>query len=250
MSFRKTVKSLIREVKQQNYMNLINESGFTRVRQMMMGMAPAIDTLGIMTAENPGGVQADDKENKKLNKQFAGDLASMAYGFIPIEGSYGGPENSFIIPNMTREDIVKLGKKYGQEAVIWGSKVTEEVGEPYFTFEYIEGDNTIQTRDVSLGGATAQDKEDFYSSKKGRKFYIPFFDDAYEGAKPADGGRKISYTSDELPDSDEVNEIVKKINLHTKDSLRESRTPKSRWHHRGMAKAYFDKLGEVLLGND
>ena len=83
MSFRKTVKNLIREVKRQNYMNLINESGFSRVRQMMMGMAPAIDTLGIMTAENPGGVQADDKENKKLNKQFAGDLAFYGLRLYP-----------------------------------------------------------------------------------------------------------------------------------------------------------------------
>lgn len=246
MTMNKTIRQCIREVKAAKYMNLLNESGYARVRQMMMGLVPSIDTLGILTAQNPGGEPAPPKENKQLNTQLLADLIAANYGVIPIEGSYGGPENSFLVPNMTRDDIVDLGVKYGQEAVIWGRKATEEVGEPYFTFEYIEGNNTVQTRDVSLGGSDIQDKEDFYSSKKGRKFYIPFFDDAYEGATPADGGRSISLQGDELPDDPRVEGIVRKINSHVKLSLEERRTPKSRWHHRGLVKEYRKRLDEVL----
>jgi len=217
---------------------------------MMLGLVPSIETLGILTAQNPGGEAAGSKENREANANLMADLISANYGVIPIEGSYGGPENSFIVPNITREDIVSLGIKYGQEAVIWGRKTTEEVGEPYFTFEYIEGDETIQTRDVSLGGAEVQGKEDFYSSKKGRKFYIPFFDDAYEGATPSDGGRSVSLRGDELPSDSRVEGLVHKINSHVKLSLEEKRTTKSRWHHRGLIKEYRKRLDEVLVELD
>jgi hypothetical protein len=238
MTTSKTIRQYIREVKAAKYMNLLNESGYARVRQMMMGLVPSIGTLGILTAQNPGGQAGSPEENRKANANLMADLMASNYGAIPIEGSYGGPENSFLVPNITRDDITALGIKYGQEAVIWGRKTTEEVGEPYFTFEYIEGDNTIQTRDVSLGGSDVQGKEDFY---------IPFFDDAYEGAKPSDGGRSISLRGDELPDDSRVEEIVHKINSHVKLSLEEGRTPKSRWHHRGLIKEYRKRLDEVLI---
>ena len=250
MGIEKTLRRLIKEVKSERYMNLINESGFSRVRQMMTGMVPAIDTMGILTAENPDGEPASPKFNKQANQKLAAKLASLNYGFIPIQGKFGTPEDSFIVPNMTREDAVFLGKRFGQEAVIWGSKIIEEVGEPFFRFEYIEGSETIQTRDVSLGGSEAQEREDYYSSKKGRKFYIPFFDDDYEGAKPVDGGRRISLAKDELPDDERVGELVEKINFHVKASLQEKRTPKSRWHHRAIIKEYRKKLDEVLIEAD
>tara|TARA_R110000796_G_scaffold122763_1_gene237109 strand:+ start:554 stop:1306 length:753 start_codon:yes stop_codon:yes gene_type:complete len=247
MSINKTIQKYIHEVKASKYMNLINESGYSRVRQMMMGLVPSISTLGILTAQNPGGQAGSSEDNRKANANLMADLMDANYGAIPIEGSYGGPEDSFLIPNITRDDIASLGIKYGQEAVIWGSKTTEEVGEPYFTFEYIEGDKTIQTRDVSLGGSEVQGKEDFYSSKKGRKFYIPFFDDAYEGAKPSDGGRAISLEERQLPNNHRVVELADKINNHVKLSLEEGRTPKSRWHHRGLIKEYKNRLDEVLV---
>ena len=247
MTISKTIRQCIREVKAANYMNLLNESGYARVRQMMMGLVPSIDTLGIFTAENPGGEPGSPEENRKANTSLMADLIAANYGVIPIGGSYGGPENSFLVPNMTRDDIAELGTKYGQESVIWGRKTTEEVGEPYFTFEYIAGNDTVQTREVSLGGSDVQNKKDYYSSKKGRKFYIPFFDDAYEGATPADGGRSISLQGDELPDDPRVEGIVRKINSHVRLSLEEERTPKSRWHHRGIIKEYRKRLDEVLV---
>ena len=61
MTMNKTIRQCIREVKAAKYMNLLNESGYARVRQMMMGLVPSIDTLGILTAQNPGGEPAPRK---------------------------------------------------------------------------------------------------------------------------------------------------------------------------------------------
>jgi len=242
----KTIRKLIGEVKGSDRMSLINEGGFSRVRQMMLGLVPTIDTLGILTAQNPGGVRSTPAENKEANKNLMGDLITSNYGVIPIEGSYGGPENSFLIPNMTKADAIELGIKYGQEAVIWGLKVSEKNSEPFFRFEYIEGDTTVQTRDVSLGSSSAQEREDFYSAKKGRKFWIPFFDDAYEGAKFTQGNRTISFTPDDLTGDPKIESLVRKINKHVELSLQESRTPKSRWHHRRLIKEYKKRLDKSL----
>ena len=62
MTINKTIRQCIREVKAANYMNLLNESGYARVRQMMMGLVPSIDTLGILTAQNPAGQAGDPEE--------------------------------------------------------------------------------------------------------------------------------------------------------------------------------------------
>ena len=65
---------------------------------MMMGLVPSISTLGILTAQNPGGEAGSAEENRKANADLMADLMASNYGAIPIEGSYGGPENSFLIP--------------------------------------------------------------------------------------------------------------------------------------------------------
>jgi len=269
MNFEKMLRNLIQEQLEEktrfpllespqrniteNGQSFLNESGFSRVRQMMLGLVPTIEMMAILTAENPNGQQAPPEFNREANAKLAQKLQSLNYGFIPIQGKFGGPENSFIIPNMTRQDAVDIGKEFDQESVIWGKKMSEDVGEPFFRFEYIETsdpsprDSGERVRDVSLGGAKAQEREDYYSLVKGRKFYIPFFDDEYEGAKPADGGRRISLAKDELPDDERVDELVKKINYHVGKSLQESRTPKSRWHHRGLAKDYRRRLDELLV---
>jgi len=255
MTFEKTLRSLIKEVKSEKRMNLVNEYGYARVRQMMQGIVPTINTLGILTAENPDGKPASAYSNNQSNKRLTDKLQSLNYGFIPIQGKFRTPESSFIVPNMTRDDAIFLGDKFGQEAVIWGYKVIEEVGEPFFRFEYINRGTTLQTRDVTVTGAGDKkvnpDKTvsyDNYSSSKGRMFHIPFFDEKYDGAKPMDGGRRISRVKSEVPDDDTFDDLMEKINFHVEASLQESRTARSRWHHRGAIKEYKKKLDEALSG--
>ena len=75
-----------------------------------------------------------------------------------------------MIMNISRDDTIEMGQKYDQYAVIWGNKLRDKDGEPFFRFEYIEGNQTIQTRDVSLSGKSVEDRDDYYSEKEGRKF--------------------------------------------------------------------------------
>lgn len=226
--------------------NVLNEGGFSRIRQIMLGQVPSVDTVGLLTAENPDGQPASPQENAALMKDLKDSLKLMKIGYTDIGGSFGSPEKSVFIMNISRDDVAMLGRKFDQEAVIWGQKQRDGEGEPFYRFEYIEGDRTVQTRDVSLSDQGVQSLGDFYSEKGGRKFVIPFFDGDYENASPADGGRRLSFEPDELSDDDEAKELAESINKRNKHLLDPNRTIKSKWHHRNIMREEMKRLEERL----
>jgi len=235
------IKKLVKLVKEAH----LKESGFSRIRQIMLGQVPSVDTVAILTAENPGGEKAPSSENKKLMKQFKKDLRDSEHGYTDIAGKFGSKENSLMIMNISRDDTVELGNKYDQYAVIWGNKLREDDGEPYFRFEYIEGNKTIQTRDVSLSGKSVEDRDDYYSEKEGRKFIIPFFDDKYEMAKIKSG--RLSFIDSELPKTRETEDLAESIILRDK-RLRNPKGKSSKylWHHRSILKEEMKRLEKLV----
>ena len=96
----------------------INESGFNRIKNILQGKVASVNTVGFMTAENPMAQQLSRKENKALNKELMAFMRERGYGPIRIRGRFGNKERSFMIPNITRDDIVEAGQKFAQESVI------------------------------------------------------------------------------------------------------------------------------------
>ena len=162
------LRKTIKEVKKQ----LIVEGGFPRLRQIMLGQVPSVDEIGILTAENPAGVEATSEKNKQLMDDLKKTLRGMKVGYTDVGGSFGGPEKSIFIMNISRDDVTRLGALFDQLAVIWGQKRRDEEDHPFFRFEYIEGNSTKQTRDVSLGDTAIQSRDDFYSEKSGVPLFI------------------------------------------------------------------------------
>ena len=236
------LRKLIKETKK----NLIKEAGFARVRQIMLGQVPSVDAVGILTAENPNAQPLSPAENNALMKDLKSSLQTMQIGYTDIGGSFGSPEKSVFIMNISRDDATMLGEKFGQEAVIWGQKMRQKADEPFFRFEYIEGYDTIQTRDVSMGGTDIQSKEDYYSEKEGRKFIIPFFDDAHEDSFPSAGGRRISFEPEEVPPEEEAQRLAENINKRNRLLFEKSRTNKSKWHHRNVMREEIKKLQKII----
>ena len=152
-------------------------SGFARVRNIMQGGIGNIDTVGILTAENPKGKPASKKFNQAKMAELKTQLRSMGLGFHRIAGKYGSKENSLFVPNITKEQLISLGLEFDQESVIFGEKHETQDGY-YMSWSYIAGSSTLQTRDISYSGKDVQDRDDFFSAIKNRKFIIPFFSDA------------------------------------------------------------------------
>ena len=225
---------------------LIKESGFNRIMNILSGAVPSVDSVAFLTAANPMAEPLSAKRNKILNKELASWLRDRGLGFIRIRGSFGGPEKSFIVNNITREEAVAAGKEFEQEAVIWGKKTFNDDGDPTgFRFYYIEGEQIIQRRDIALGDEEVQSREDYYSQERqsaGRKFVIPFFDEDYEITTTEESQDYIfiPQLSNEQLRANET--LLSEINNRVKYSLEDNRTPKSRWHHRQIIRLRLREL--------
>ena len=176
------IRKMIREIIAETVSEM---SGFPRVHNMMTGGVDSINTIGMMTSENPMAQQLSPGENKKLFGDLKADLKNLNLGFIPIEGHYGYKENALVIPNIKREDLIRLGEKYQQDSVIFGKR--ESKGEDIFIkWEFLQrgkvGD-TVYATITNSGDLNTRD--DLFSTIKGRQFIIPFFDEKERYSKPS-----------------------------------------------------------------
>jgi methionine salvage enolase-phosphatase E1 len=71
-----------------------------------------------------------------------------------------------------------------------------------------------------------QDRPDLYSVVKGRKFFIPFFDDAYEDAE-------FTSKSGIVKNIGVKESVINEINSYVNHILEDNVTVKSRWINRG-----------------
>ena len=225
---------------------LLQEAGFNRIINILQGGVASVNTVGFLTGENPMAQKLSSAENRELNKELMAWMRDRGYGPIRIRGKFGNKERSMMIPNISREDMVEVGKHFNQESVIWGERVGDEEDNK-FIFEYIEGDKTIQKRDVVLFDDEVQSREDYYSQERqsaGRKFYIPFFDDEYE----MEEGQVSEYDLPPLSEKqyNKNKDLIQEINRRIRFSLDGMRTEKSRWQHRQIARLRLRELKKKL----
>jgi len=228
------------------YKQMFTESGFSRVAQIMLGLVPTVKTFGIMTAENPMGKKLSNLENDIRIKEFKQYLAKYHHGYSqPDKGKYGSIEHPVFIANITKNELLDLAVKYGQESVIYGE--TEGFGlSQYYYLETANKDipsltnNNYKTISIRKVFHTKDSAQDLYTQIKGKKFIIPFFDDKMKDAEFKNGyiidsktGKKLHYNSKE--DTTEfLNEVEKEVLQRIMHILQESVTSKSRWENRGI----------------
>tara|TARA_R110000824_G_scaffold79917_3_gene201238 strand:+ start:757 stop:1473 length:717 start_codon:yes stop_codon:yes gene_type:complete len=163
--------------------------------------------VGIMTSQWPRaqkGAKSSNKNRFVLTK-FKKELVSMGYEIMEVGGRFGAPEESVLFwtndPNKNlRRDIIALGKKYSQQAVVYGrryiSAVTDQQTgeyrdqeEVYYHYEMIEtnpedanepewppgGYIVSATQDHVDFGAGVQMLKDYFSRIGSDKFVVPFY---------------------------------------------------------------------------
>jgi len=222
---------------------LIQEAGFNRIINILKGGVASVNTVGFLTGENPMAQKMSSKENRELNVELMSWLRERGYGPIRIRGKFGNKERSMMIPNISRQDMVEVGEYFNQESIIWGKRTEEDK----FIFEYIEGDKTIQRRDVVLFDEDVQSREDFYSQERqsaGRKFYIPFFDDEYEMEESQQSEYDLPPLTEKQAKKHE--QLIAEINSRVSLSLDFMRTEKSRWQHRQILRLRLRELKRKL----
>jgi hypothetical protein len=153
----------------------VKASGYPRLMSILKGKVPSIHTFGIISVDNPQGIAVSPEENNKKQAEFKQILSHAGYGYIQHKGKYGEFEKAFFIMNIRIADLLKWKSKFDQDSVIFG-KVDQN--EHKVVFKLIGDDGTRSIREDVL--SLTSDDEEYYSEYKGRRFLIPFFDDAYE----------------------------------------------------------------------
>ena len=161
------------------FLNKQAMSGFPRLMQIMKGRVPSIHTFGIMSVDNPMGQAAPAQFNNQQREDFKKVLQRSGYGYVQHNGKYGDFEKAFFIMNIRKIDLLAWMAKYNQHSVIYGQV---DPAKNAVTFEMIGHDGAVISTREDVIGLTG-DKEEYFSEYKGRKFLIPFFDDAFQPKK-------------------------------------------------------------------
>ncbi len=221
------------------------ESGYAHVRQMLMGVLK-VQTIGFITAENPHGQPLGSEENRQKNYSLWSNLRGANYGPIQIQGAYNGNmEYPFMVQNIAKEELIKLGEQYAQESVIFGKRFVDKNGNPFFQFEFIKRGQTVSTRFITVSGAPIADRNT-YSAVKGRKFVIPFFDDEYANYVPGQKLGTINFTKEELPIDEKIQGVVQEIQQYEIELGKTGYTEKHYWMNRGLLRARLDELNKLM----
>jgi len=118
----------------------INEASLGRIYQHIK--SEASDSFAIITAYRGGFSKS---ENNKRNKNLESDVRSMSLGFFKVKGFWIECEDpsidyndcpadlkhpvveiSLFIPNISKKDAIRLGRKYEQDAIIYQGKETND----------------------------------------------------------------------------------------------------------------------------
>lgn len=99
-------------------------SGSFQTLGALTGAEPAINTLAIISAENPNGNPLSPDMNQMRNDELVQMLQESSYTtFWKVKESLLKPiGNSLLVPNISREQALQLGRLFDQETIIFGSK--------------------------------------------------------------------------------------------------------------------------------
>lgn len=150
-----------------------------KAQQALNGWNPSIKTMAILTSENPRYHEFSDGKNTNNDQRIENlekDLKLGHFAWFPVKGQYGGKEKSYIIYNISLDDSLYLGRKFGQESIIFIDGSHCEYWEQSGDGKYKKTHEREMSQRLDMTNA-----EDFYTQVcRSFKFQIPFFDGSDE----------------------------------------------------------------------
>lgn len=102
--------------------------------------------IGMIPAQDPQKIAREkEEEYNTLNDPLLSDIKSLGLEYFPT--FYYG-KKGFFIPNISKQQLMSLGKSHSKSVVIWGSKVVEGVSKITFNWQYLE-DGKIRGQKIS-----------------------------------------------------------------------------------------------------
>lgn len=172
--FKEIVEKAIEEVR-------LTENPNTRLKSALIGQNPRIESVAILTAENPEAQSLSRDQNKELMKRLKDTLNTGGHPYQQIRGNYDNDEHSIVIYNVSRRAAEGYAETYKQKAYIFGRKVKTgtSVGMHYEMWERIDENSPYKI--VRKSDTITSDSEltHYFSRLHNYKFKINFpFDEA------------------------------------------------------------------------
>jgi len=158
-----------------SFRSFLSESSLSRIMTHIEKTA----NFGVMS---PFRKEFSDKENLERYNELKEIVREKGYGFIEMKGGYQEEdgfvnEKSLFIPNISKKEMIELGKKYDQHSVIIkdknifamiGTNKNAGIGKELNTFE-------INGKNISVEVPIKNMFDDFFSkllkgSHRGKKF--------------------------------------------------------------------------------
>lgn len=167
----------------------LDENRSTRFKSALFGdITGKIRTFAIMTPENPATKELKAVDNNKLVDRFKKTLKAGKIQYIPIEGSYGVKEHSFMLINIPESTAESLAGTYHQESFFFGEVSKKGISEIKFykTENADEKRPVYKVLDRVKGIERIADFDDFYSRHGNFKFKFnaDVFNESLEQIKP------------------------------------------------------------------
>ena len=202
----KKLKNIINEViKETSDRGLLK----TRIMAILRGFDPDVESVAIMSGQNPMATEVSKHTNKKLHRQILAKLDSDNMQYEVIGGMFGGlPEKSVLILNPGKIYLDNLNRQFKQWGFVYGKRVFDPSRDPsgslmgdeagirgkhkmeYQMFKidypykggYIPDEYSVKTDQVMAGGRVGNLKDNF-SDVPGLgdegKFSIPLYGKPY-----------------------------------------------------------------------
>jgi hypothetical protein len=137
----------------------------------------SMTSLTIITAQNPHGIRHSSARNYDLNRKLWLELKAEKRDIMHIQGEYAGNhENSFLVFDLPRSQVMDLQKRYKQKAVIWGFVRNIGFDHPTIHWQYIENGRAIGHKLTPVPKEIASSREDFMEGIKKGLWKLPIFE--------------------------------------------------------------------------
>ena len=85
-----------------------------------------ISSWSLMTPENPNSTRFSEEENSRLRDLMSEELAMYKiFRSVGMDEDESYHEIGFFVANISREEVMRIGRKFNQNAAIFGDQETE-----------------------------------------------------------------------------------------------------------------------------
>ena len=132
------------------------ESKYEKLMKMMKGKDPNVNTIGIMSGQNPMAKETSPEQNTRLKDELEAAVSSAGLSALRVGGLYEGlAEKSLLVLNPTLDQMEDLNRQFTQWGFVFGDKWNKKDPDSFMIFKLFEVDY-----DSPIGyGATQRGKE-------------------------------------------------------------------------------------------